>query len=136
MALVYRSAVQGGPHFSGGGPNLARVAQINITGPYGGSPGGPHSIIYPTLGSKQNALLSTISFRSYRLPGTIDRGKKTFGCEPFITNVLNGAFISFHFMCLFNPLDLDRMGFPFPSLDGSGNLMAIGASLGPFLVET
>jgi len=47
MALVYGSVVQGGPHFSGGGPNLARVAQINIIGPYGGTPGGPHSIIYP-----------------------------------------------------------------------------------------
>ena len=23
------------------------MAQINITGPYGGSPGGPHSIIHP-----------------------------------------------------------------------------------------
>ena len=49
MALVYGSVVQGGPHFSGGGPNLARVAQINIIGPYGGTPGGPHSIIYPTV---------------------------------------------------------------------------------------
>jgi hypothetical protein len=38
---------RGWPKFGKGGPNLARVAQINIIGSYGGTPGGPHSIIYP-----------------------------------------------------------------------------------------
>ena len=30
-------------------------------------------------------------------------------------------------MCLFDPPDLDRMGFLFTPLDGSGNLVGIGS---------